>query len=98
MEQGEGHRHEIVELEEILERNLCFQSQHFMACLHNEERKQRVLRKPSGVKQGPGHLTLRKLGIVSVATLSHRRGRSHWVSTGEVSSLVGMEMTSVTAF
>lgn len=44
MERGEGHKHEIVELEGILERNLCFQTQHFMACLHNEVRKQSVLK------------------------------------------------------
>lgn len=52
MEQGEGHKHGIVELEGILERNLCFQTQRFMACLHNEERKQRVL-SSFGVKTGP---------------------------------------------
>lgn len=52
MERGEGHKHGIVGLEGTLERTLCFQTQHFMACLHNEERKQstRLVRGEDGAR------------------------------------------------
>lgn len=68
MKQEEGHKCEIVELEGILERNLWFQAQHFMARLHNKERKQRAL-SLLGVEKGPGHLTLLVLALRNLHTI-----------------------------